>query len=338
MLRCAQHDNTTAQHFLLPLITLRLMQLWALIVDSFRESLDRKIFWVLAAITLLIVTALLSIGFDAHGISFLFGLWEVEVDHYNPVSVAGRSHIVGAILYSLTYAVLGWIGMILMIIATAGMFPRLLERGAVDLPLSKPLSRPRLFLYKYLSCMVFVFIQATLFVGLVFLTMGLRWGVWAPGYLLSIPLLVLLFSYLFCVSVLVAVKTRSAAAAILLTLVAWFLFAAPSTILQTFETFPALKEHTRWHRAARAAAWIPPKTADIPYLAARWAGAGTSLDMFPDELTDSSDPDEQDQMERARVLEERELEKDPVLSIGSSLIFEAVVVLLAMWSFAKRDY
>jgi len=51
------------------------MQLWALIVDGFREALDRKIFWVLVGITLLICVALLSIGFEGDHVSFMFGLW-----------------------------------------------------------------------------------------------------------------------------------------------------------------------------------------------------------------------------------------------------------------------
>ena len=40
----------------------------------------------------------------------------------------------------------------------------------------------------------------------------------------------------------------------------------------------------------------------------------------------------------ARKMEERELKKSPLISIGTSLAFEAVVVLLAMWSFARKDY
>ena len=42
--------------------------------------------------------------------------------------------------------------------------------------------------------------------------------------------------------------------------------------------------------------------------------------------------------ERARELEQRELLKDPFLSIGSSLLFEAVILLWAMAGFMRRDY
>ncbi len=314
------------------------MQFWALIVDSFRESLDRKIFWVLIAITLIIVAVLASVSFGENHVSFLLGLWEVESDHYSPASDDGRSHIIGLAVYMLTFALLGWAGVILMIIATAGMVPRMMEHGAIDVLLSKPISRPRLFLLKYLAGLVFVFLQATIFVTLVFLVMGLRWGVWVPGYLLSIPLLVVLFSYIYCVSVLVAVKTRSTPAAILLSLAAWFVFASPTNALQLFETFPAFKEQTRLYQSMHVLRWVFPKTAEIPYFAARWSTAGTSIDMFPESVMETGNPTDWEQIQRARELEEQELEKDPWTSIGSSLVFESVIVFWAMVSFTRKDY
>jgi ABC-type transport system involved in multi-copper enzyme maturation permease subunit len=311
------------------------MQFWALVVDSLRESLDRKIFWVLIAITLLIVAAMICVGFESDRVNFFFGLWDLETDHMDPLSGLGRSRIVGLVVYLLMDMFLGWIGVILMIIATAGVFPAFMERGAIDVLLSKPMSRHRLFLYKYLASMVFVLLQASLFVVLTFLVMGLRWGVWVPGYLLSIPLLVLLFSYVYCVSVLVAVKTRSTVAAILLSVGAWVLYICPGTALQVFDSFPSFKEHERLYQAVRVASWIPPKTAEVPYLAANWAGAGTSIDVFPSSMGDMAD---QESIEQARKIEERELRKSPVYSIGSSLLFEAAIVIWAMCLFARKDY
>jgi len=314
------------------------MQLWALIVDGFREALDRKIFWVLVGITLLICVALLSIGFEGDHVSFMFGLWKPQTDHYNPAFELGRSHITGIVVYLAMDFFLGWVGVILMIIATASVFPTMMERGTIDVLLAKPMSRSKLFLYKYISSMVFVLLQATVFVVLTFLIMGLRWEVWVPGYLLCIPLLVLLFSYVYCVSVYVAVKTRSVVAAILLSLGAWVFFAMPKTAVDVFESFPDLQEHKTIYRAVRVVSWIPPKTADIPYLAARWSRAGTSLDIFPTSMMEANDSPAQMDMERAREMEAQQLKMNPAYSIGSSLLFEAVVLLLAMWSFARSDY
>lgn len=314
------------------------MQFWALVVDSFRESLDRKIFWVMVAVTLIIAAAMVCVGFEDDHVSFLFGMWEIRTDHYSTMSGLGRSNIVGLVVYALMNPLLGWAGVTLMIIATAGAFPALMARGVIDVVLSKPISRQRLFIYKYLASMVFVLVQATLFVGVTFLIMGMRWGVWVPGYLLSIPLVVLLFSYVYCVSVLVAVRTRSTVAAILLSIGAWIAYVLPATALQAFNEIPSLREQERFYQMVRVAAWIPPKTADISYLAGKWGGARTSLDIVPTTVIGSQGEGEQEQLEHLRDVERREMDKSPVLSIGSSLLFEAVVVLWAMVLFTRKDY
>jgi hypothetical protein len=175
------------------------MQFWALLKDSIRESLDRKIFWVVLAATLLVVLGMASIGFDEDRVSLCFGLWETTTQRFDPGTSVGRSALIGAVIFLPMQLLLGWVGLILILIATAGFFPTMMEPGAADVLLTKPISRPRLFLYKYACSLVFVLLQASAFVVMTFAVMGLRWGVWAPGYLLSVPLLVLLFSYVYCV-------------------------------------------------------------------------------------------------------------------------------------------
>lgn len=314
------------------------MQLWALITDSLRESLDRRSFWVLLVLTLLITLVMLSIGFDGQRISFFFGLWTAESKHLTPVADLGRANLVGFMIYYVANTVVGWIGVTLMIIATAGVFPAFTERGAVDLALAKPISRPRLFLYKYLAGMTFVVLQGTIFFGLTFLVMWLRWGVFAPGYLLSIVFLVLLFSYVYCVSALVGVKTRSAVASILVSIFCWILFALVHQAPSVFDAFPDLKKRRLLYNGVTALSWIPPKTGDFPYLAAKFAQAGTSIDAFPFfDMFPMSEAD-RSELQRARKLEERELAKSWVPSVGSSLLFEAVIVLWAMWIFSRKDY
>jgi ABC-type transport system involved in multi-copper enzyme maturation permease subunit len=314
------------------------MQFWALLKDSIRESLDRKIFWVVLAATLLVVLGMASIGFDEDRVSLCFGLWETTTQRFDPGTSVGRSALIGAVIFLPMQLLLGWVGLILILIATAGFFPTMMEPGAADVLLTKPISRPRLFIYKYACSLVFVLLQASAFVVLTFVVMGVRWGVWAPGYLLSVPLLVLLFSYVYCVSVLVAVKTRSTVAAILLSLAAWALYAAPREAVETFEAFPELQKNPQLYQAARALAWVPPKTGDVLYFATRWAGGGTALDVMPPGVVAGEGADAREQMAAARRTERERLETSPWLSIGSSLAFESLVLLWAAASFTRRDF
>ena len=72
------------------------MQFRALVVDSLRESLDSKIFWVLVAITLAIVAALICVGFESDGISMFFGLWVFETDQFDTT----QRYVVNATLFA----------------------------------------------------------------------------------------------------------------------------------------------------------------------------------------------------------------------------------------------
>ena len=68
---------------------------------------------------------------------------------------------------------------------------------------------------------------------------GLRGGAWEPGLFLAVPLVVCFFSYLFSVCVFLGVVTRSTLAALLVTLLFWFLVfsvGAAENLLLTFHT------------------------------------------------------------------------------------------------------
>ncbi len=314
------------------------MQFVALLIDSFRASIDRKIFWVLVVVTLLIVASMFCIGFENGRMSIMFGLWQADGDAGSVLGEIDPDMLVAMVVWFFLNAILGWVGIAMMIVATASVFPTMMERGAIDVLLSKPIGRVRLFLYKYVSSMMFVFLQATLFVVLTFLVMGIRWGMWQPGYLLAVPLLVLLFSYIFCVSVLAGIKTGSTAAAILISLGTWVLFAVVHQAPAIFEVAPSLKNHAVLYHGMRLASWVPPKTGDFDYLAAHWAGVGTSMDMLPKSVLAGMTEERIEQLEQAREIEQKELMKNPIASIGSSLLFEAAIVLWAMVIFARRDY
>lgn len=309
------------------------MQTWALIVDSFRESLDRKIFWVMLIIELIVAATMFCLGFEPGKIDVMFGLWTIDTDYFTALSGLRNDRIATIAVSFVMDVILGWIGVTLAIVATSGFFPSLLERGTVDVLLSKPISRSHLFLGKYAGSMVFVLLHAIFFVGLTFLIIGFRWGAWLPGFLLTVPLLVLLFSYVYCVSAWAGVRYRSATVAINVSIGAWVLFSGVQAMGDAFEIFPAWKENRWAHNAALAARWVVPKTHDITYLASKWSGAAVSTDLVP-----SVEEVDQPLVGRAGQVELQRMNLEPVYTIGSSLLFEALVVLLAIRRFSRSDY
>jgi hypothetical protein len=116
---------------------------------------------------------------------------------------------------------LSWVASILALISTAGIIPDFISGGAIELSLSKPISRVRLFLTKYFTGLLFVGLQVSVFTVACMVMIGIRGKSWEPDLLLAIPIVVCFYSYLFCVCTLVGLVTRSTIAALLVTLLFW---------------------------------------------------------------------------------------------------------------------
>jgi hypothetical protein len=118
---------------------------------------------------------------------------------------------------------LTWCAMVLALISTASIFPDFAAGGSIDLYLSRPISRLRLFLTKYIAGLLFVALQVAVFAIACFLVIGIRGRSWEPRIFLCVPLVVLVFSFLFSPCVLLGILTRSVIASLLLTLLFWLL-------------------------------------------------------------------------------------------------------------------
>jgi len=196
-----------------------MMQTWAIFYEAYRALNAKKMFWIVLGISGLVVAALGCLGINEHGLKIAF--WQIDSVGLNSQTVPPP------LFYKWLFLNLGvgfwltWIATILALISTAGIFPDLITSGAVDLVISKPIGRLRLFLTQYAAALLFVTLQVTIFSVASFLVMGLRGGVWIPGLFIGIPLVVCFFSYLYAVCVLVGMLTRSTVAALLLTLLFW---------------------------------------------------------------------------------------------------------------------
>ncbi len=139
--------------------------------------------------------------------------------------------------------------LLVSIVITAGFIPNMLQKGAIDLMISKPIGRSELLVYKYLGGLIFVTILMTIMVGSIYVALGLRTGFWSPKFLLIIPLMTFYFAVLYAVSTLAAALTRSTLMAILATLVAWAVFFVIgwgyNTIAQADEQLAKVQDQAR---------------------------------------------------------------------------------------------
>ncbi len=216
-------------------------QILAIFVEAYRNLNSKKLFWGVLAISALVVLAFACVGVNDRGLKLL--VWQVDLEGFNAKIYPPP------VFYKMIFTGLGiklwlsWIATILALISTGGIFPDLISSGSVDLFVSKPISRLRLFVTEYAAGLLFVALQVTVFSLMSFLVIGLRGGVWEPGLFVAVPLVICLFSYLFSVCVFLGILTRSTVIAILLTLLFWFVVWAVGTGEQMTLVFETMEKH-----------------------------------------------------------------------------------------------
>jgi len=227
----------------------------AIFLDAYRSLNAKKMFWVVLALSALVVIAFALVGINDTGLKVV--VWQFDSDFLN------ARLITPAAFYKLVFVNIGigfwlsWIATILALISTAGIFPDLITSGSIDLLCSKPIGRFRLFLTQYVAGLLFVTLQVTVFCGASFLVIGLRGGQWEPGLFIAVPLIVCFFSYLFAMCVFLGIVTRSTLASLLLTLLFWCGIWLLGTAEQTLLMFRTMEEEkVEWvdmqHRPGRS--------------------------------------------------------------------------------------
>jgi ABC-2 type transport system permease protein len=181
----------------------------ALIRDTFREALARKIFWVLFGLsTLMILFFLFLMRIDivsgATATVAIFGRQTRANPDVERV-VRGVYGVIATFLYT-------W-GMFLAVFASAGLVPSVLEPGRIELLLSKPLSRTHILLGRFAGNVLVIALNTVYLVLGVWTILGVKTGIWSPTFLIAIATTTFIFAVLLAVVVLIGVTLESAAAA-----------------------------------------------------------------------------------------------------------------------------
>jgi ABC-type transport system involved in multi-copper enzyme maturation permease subunit len=191
------------------------MKILALIRLTLRELAAKATFIILAAISTIVLLGLLaavSTEVTADGtILKLFGQQTTP-----PVTQEEIAQAVRAMQAGLAGGL--FTGIILFgIFATAGVIPDSLEKGTVDLYLSKPIARWELLLGKYLGAIASIFVNVLYFMLGAWLIFGLKCQMWDVQLLLATGTITFMFACLYAIVTFLAVMSRNTAVTIILT-------------------------------------------------------------------------------------------------------------------------
>lgn len=309
-----------------------------LLRDTFRQSLASRTFWLILAFSGVCILFCLSVRIEGAT------AWKPpgEIELYGPDRQpftglnAGEGRLsmaFGAVrlrlfrdgeaeIVFLQTLLARWgasaVGMLLVLLWTCGFLPEFLQPQSASVLMAKPVPRWVLLAGKYLGVLAFVTFQALVFIGGTWLALGLKTGFWTPGYLFVIPLLVLEFAFLYGVSALLAVWTRST----VICLVGSLLFWAACASLNF--TRHSVVPHAAPQPAAallEAGYWVLPKPTDINLL------LGQLL---------HSDKHFHDRSELSAAQAANQF--NPGLSLVTSFLFTAAILALAGRRLARADY
>ncbi|MEM1041729.1 MAG: ABC transporter permease subunit [Bacteroidota bacterium] len=121
---------------------------------------------------------------------------------------------VGQVVSGITF----WVVLLLGLFATGSLVTSLMERGQVDLLLSKPVSRTTLLGGRLAGVLAVVAVLVVYVLGAVWLVMSLKSGIWNGGFLLGVGTVLAFFAVLYGVVAFVSVWTESNALALIVAL------------------------------------------------------------------------------------------------------------------------
>lgn len=188
----------------------RFIKIWAIITHTFRESLAKKtfiVFFALSTITHLFFLFALNVDAidGAMAMVQIFGSAQ-ELDIHKMI-IAIESGI----------AILVFIGGIfLSIFATASLVPSMLEKGNIEILISKPLTRTEIFLGRYLGAQSIMAFNVIYLVAGSWLILSMKTGFWYSPYLYTIPMVIIVFAIIYSLMALVGLITRSTGVSVMI--------------------------------------------------------------------------------------------------------------------------
>ncbi len=185
-----------------------------------REALARKVFIFFLSISALVLLGMVLI-FSSQSTTVIIQAFNKSGNNL------GFSQLIQG-LEVVIIAPLSGLCLLLAIFASSSFVPIMLEKGNIDLLLSKPVSRVQLLLGKYLGGILVVFINITFLIIGVWLIISLKFSYWDFSFLWVIVLVTFTFAVLYALIVLFGVFTQSSMFGMM---IAYFIFIILSPVL-----------------------------------------------------------------------------------------------------------
>ena len=248
--------------------------IWEITRQTVREAFARKIFIMFASIStlilLLFIVAFISVGAENFGGSI----------HFESRGMNGTSMVDGIVdgLKIFIVAPLFGLGLFLSIFSVSSFIPAMLEKGNIDVLLSKPIARYQIIFGKFFGGTAVVFVNILYLIGGIWLLLGIKFDVWDPSFLLSTLTITFAFAVLYALIILVGILSQSSILAMMLS---YIIFIVLSPILNARDKIMMLSDSKILENILDALYYIIPKTSELGSMTTDIAVGGHIYDYQP---------------------------------------------------------
>ncbi len=235
------------------------MKLTAVITDTIRESLAKKLFLGFTALSLLtILIFIFALKIDvvegALGLATIFGQSAGDT----PFDLEKFIFTAESAIASLLFAG----GIFISLFATASLFPSMQEKGTIDLLLSKPISRTGIIVAKFLGNLAIVTFNVFFLIFGIWLVLSAKTGIWNIGFLVSGLTIIISYAVLLTILAFVGILAQSTGLSIMITfLVAYAI--SPLLLLLQQPRILRFFTHQSSRVLIRVLYYIFPKTTEL---------------------------------------------------------------------------
>jgi len=220
---------------------------------TLKEAMARKVFIFYSIISILVIV------FTA----VILGVTNLD-SIVNGFAGKNAAPMLAEIVSKLEIAIitpLASLGLLLAIFASSSFIPIMLEKGNIDLLLSKPVSRTQLLWGKYFGGSLVVFINIALLIIGVWLSISIKFSIWSYTFLWSILIITFTFAVLYALIVLFGVLTKGSMFGMMF---AYLIFLILSPLLKFLHAdVQALITNSFWKGVIDTLYYIIPKTSEL---------------------------------------------------------------------------
>ena len=270
--------------------------IWLITLFTFREAMARKVFLFFAVISIIALLGL-TLVFTVVGIDTF-----VEI-----ANQSGSKGVLREVVASIQFMIINpltGLCLLLAIFSSASFVPNMMEKGTIDLLLSKPISRDQLLLGKFFGGILVVLVNILFLVIGTWLIVSIKFSYWNFSFLYVSITITFAFAVLYSIIVLSGVITKGS---ILGMMAAYFIFILLSPLLYAYFTeFRSVVENDVLKAFLDGLYYIVPKTSELTGVITANLAAGRGV-----------------------------TEYQPIIT---SLIFIILIVGFSIFLFRKKDF